>query len=387
MLRSPLVQVVFRSFPVIALVAVVGLLATPHPGAGQDLALKREVPDLGPYRCGETPPVEAPSDEARSQADRLGSNASQALILGDTERAQDLLARATQLDASSPELAYQYGRILEERGAASGAIAQYCRVLALDPEFPGAPEVVARLESLTASGRPAIPPEAVLSFETGLGHADAGRSQAALEAFRAASAAAPYWPTPVYDEAVLLLELGRREDAAEALERYLELDPSAGDAMAVSQRIGQLRAPLSLPSPGAALGLGLVVPGMGQFYTGRPLPGFMVLALAGGAAATGLLIEEVTVLCVDPVPPGEDCPSARVRNVIVERPYETVGLAAAGAVVVFGAIEAFVKARRRGRRASDAGLASLDVGGTRVDAFVVATRGGGVDVRWLQVRF
>jgi hypothetical protein len=113
----------------------------------------------------------------------------------------------------------------------------------------------------------------------------------------------------------------------------------------------------------------------------------MVLALAGGAAATGLLIEEVTVRCLDPVPPGEDCAPGRVADEIIERPYETVGLAAAGAVVVFGAIEAFVKARRRGRRAADAGLASLDLGGTRVDGFVVAARGGGVDVRWLQVRF
>jgi tetratricopeptide (TPR) repeat protein len=77
------------------------------------------------------------------------------------------------------------------------------------------------------------------------------------------------------------------------------------------------------PSPAIALGLGLI-PGMGQFYSGRPGAGLTVLWLAAGSIATGYLYEE-----------GEG------------RSLRTEGLVAAGAVTAVGALEAFFRARGR----------------------------------------
>jgi tetratricopeptide (TPR) repeat protein len=354
--------------------------------AAQELPLKREPPDMGPFACPAPSEAREPTDEERTQADRLGSSAAQALILGDTERARDLLARATELDPTSAELAYQHGRALENLGAAPEALAQYCRVLELDPESRDAEDVRARLETLTEAGRPDIAPEAVLRFQAGVAHAESGRLDDALGAFREAASAAPAWPDPVYDQGVVLLRLGRRREAATALSRYLELSPGAPDAVVVSQRLGQLQAPVSLPSPGAALGLGLIVPGMGQFYSGRALAGFSVLALAGGAAAAALLIEEVQVRCLDSVPPGEDCPPGRVQSETSDQPYLVPGLAAAGAITLLGAVEAWMKARGR-RRSERVGLVTIDLGETRLSALTLGARGRSLELHWVGLRF
>jgi hypothetical protein len=47
-------------------------------------------------------------------------------------------------------------------------------------------------------------------------------------------------------------------------------------------------------SPGGALARGLVVPGLGQFYTQRPGWGFLVLAMVAGTTAHALTSELVT---------------------------------------------------------------------------------------------
>jgi hypothetical protein len=85
---------------------------------------------------------------------------------------------------------------------------------------------------------------------------------------------------------------------------------------------------------------------MGQFSTGRPLSGFSVMALAGGALATGFLVEEVQVECLVEVPPGGECPPGQAFDEDVERPYLTAGIGAAALITLIGAIEAYVRARR-----------------------------------------
>lgn len=368
---------------------VLALLASVYwvePVGAQGLPLKRVEADAGPYGCPTPSDVREPADEESRQAEALGSSASQALILGDTERARDLLARATQLDPTSPELAYQYGRALESLNDARGALAQYCHMLALDPESRVADDVRGRIGALAQGGRATVGPDAVERLDVGVEHADAGRLTDALLAFRAAADLAPAWPDPIYNQGVVLLRLGRRNEAADALSRYVEMNPAGPDAIAVSQRLGQLQAPLSTPSPGGALALGLLVPGMGQFYSGRPAMGFSVLALAGGAAAAGWLIEEIEVRCRVSIPPGGECPSEAVQGRTTERPYLVHGLAAAGAITLIGAVEAWVGARGR-RSAERAGLASLDLGGARLSAFAVEARGGSLDLDWVRVTF
>lgn len=356
----------------------------PTGTGAQELPLKREVPGANPFRCPDFPPPEAPDAEERNQAARLGSDAEQAVILGDRERARDLLARATELDPSSPDLAYRYARILEELGSGREAVAWYCRVETLDPGTSDAADARSRIDELAAADRPELPPDALGAFRTGVSSADAGRLEVAAEAFGRAVSAAPDWPEAAYDRGVVLARLERRQEAVEALRRYLEIRPDAPDAIAVSERIGQLQNAGVLPSPGTALALGIVVPGMGQFYSGRTLGGLTILSLAGGAVAAALLIEDVEVKCLSPATDGS-CPEGQVVGETVDHPYRVPGLAAAGAITVIGAIEAFVKLR--GRRSDVTGLASVDFGTARVDAVGVASTGGRVDVRLVRLVF
>jgi TM2 domain-containing membrane protein YozV len=115
---------------------------------------------------------------------------------------------------------------------------------------------------------------------------------------------------------------------AECCDRRDYVTPVLGMAGAVTA-VGALEAYLDArrirqgpaaprPNPATSLALG-VIPGMGQFYSGRPAAGLTVLTLASGAAATGFLHEE-----------------GRGRGLFEQ------GLIAAGAITVIGAIEAYI---------------------------------------------
>ncbi len=151
--------------------------------------------------------------------------------------------------------------------------------------------------------------------------------------------------------------------------------------------MGQLQIPpVSTVSAGTTLGLGLVFPGMGQFYSGRALGGFSVLVLAGGAAAAGFLIEREEVRCVGNLPSGGECPPERIISRETTNPYLIHGLASAGVVAVIGAVEAYLKARK-----GDAGLPEepplLDLGGVRAWGPSLSARGRSLDLNLVRVTF
>ncbi len=106
----------------------------------QELPLKRALPGTDSIACPEIDPSIQPSPEEIDQATRLGSDADQANMLGDQVRARDLLERATELDPTSAELTYRYGRILESLGETEPAIDQFCRALALGSKLWQGPE-------------------------------------------------------------------------------------------------------------------------------------------------------------------------------------------------------------------------------------------------------
>lgn len=367
-----------------AVLLAVPLLAWgPLGAAAQQLPLKRDT-GAEPFRCPADPPGGAP-EEARRQAADLGRSATQAVILGDRERARELLARATELDPGAADLAYRYARVLEDGGAHSDALIHYCRTVALDSLAVDAADARNRIEELAAALRPDISPAAIASFRAGVSSVDAGRLEEALRFFGQAVEAVPGWAEAVYDRGVVHARLERRAEAAADLRRYLELRPDGGDAIVVSERIGALRSPESAPSPGTALTLGVVLPGMGQFYSGRTLGGLTVLSLVGGSIAAALLVEDVEIRCLaDPGPDGT-CPAGQVLGQTVERPYLVPGLGVAAAVSVLGAVEAFL--RLRGRGASRGGLVTAAVGSVRVEALDVAPSPRGVDVRLVHLRF
>jgi tetratricopeptide (TPR) repeat protein len=366
------------------------LLGTGMRLEAQELPLKRNLPGTDSIACPEVDLTLQPSPEEVAQATRLGSDADQANILGLQERARDLLARATELDPTSAELAYRYGRILESLDETEPAIEQFCRALARGSREQGIGDARPRLEALARAREPDLPQEARDQFMNGLLQSDLGNLEGAAEAFGAAFFSAPEWADAVYNRGIVRIRLGRPDPAVEDLQQYLALRPDAEDAILVSQRIGQLQIrPSSSVSPGTALGLGLVFPGMGQFYSGRALGGFSVLALAGGAFAAGFFIEEIEVKCVGSTPASGDCPDDRFISKKTTKPYMMHGLAAAGVVAVIGAVEAYFKAKRPGfGDPGDPGeIVAMKVGPARVIGPSLSVQGPRVNLNLLRVIF
>lgn len=128
--------------------------------------------------------------------------------------------------------------------------------------------------------------------------------------------------------------------------------------------------------------LGFFVPGGSYFATGRPVPGVLALGAAGGALALGVLSVKEDVRCR--VPATSSCPSDQVAGSSSERPYLLVGLGAAAAVTVLGALHAN-RGDGGGRDAGrDGGAAAA---GLRLQAPALASSGGGVRIEWLRLRF
>jgi len=353
----------------------------------QELPYKRSLPGTDTIACPTLVPSLQPGPEEREQATRLGSEANQQQLLGDMENARDLLARATQLDPTSADLAYRYGRVLESLEEVESAIDQFCRALALGSREQGIGDARPRLEALARAREPELSEAAGREFLNGLLQTDLGNLRGAEEAFGLAIQEAPDWADAVYNRGVVRARLGETDLAVEDLQQYLSMRPTADDAMLVSQRIGRLQVrPASALSAGTALGLGIVLPGMGQFYSGRALTGLGVLSLASAAVAAGVLIEKVEVRCVGGAPSGGDCPADRVISEDKSNPYLVPGLVAAGVVSVIGAVEAFIKAQ--GHAGEQGGEATtMDVGKPRITGPMLSARGRRLQLHLFRVTF
>jgi len=308
--------------------------------------LKRGLPAVAPRpTCAPGTTPRAATTEQRRAARELAQRAQQSAILGDRTTARDQLRQASALDPTNQDLAYQLARAQEAIGANDAAALEYCRFLALAPSAPEASEVRDRIAALTPRTQP-VSDKITAPFLAGVTAYEAGRYAQAEVAFSSAIALQPDWADAYYDRALANAARGRREQAVVDLQRYLRLRPEAEDRTAVIARINTLRGgPLS---PTAALGLGLVIPGAGQMYTGRKLLGVITLAAAGGALAyamkTDLVTKEFVVNPTDPF--GNPLPPFIDTRTEVGRPHLAAGLATAGAIAGVTAIEAFVHARR-----------------------------------------
>lgn len=360
------------------------------PVRAQTLPLERDYPGTGPYECpAPADPVE-PTDDQRVRAGQLTSDALEASILGDLEGARALMEQAAEADPTSPEVAYRYARALEDMEMHREAIAEYCRALALGAVDAGIQDSRERLDAQYDIVRERITDRARNGFIDGLNEADAGLYADAVTSFSVAIEEVPDWAEAYYNRGIVLEQLGRIQESLADYRRYLALTPSEIDPVvaAVSERIGTLEGVIAMPtpSPKAALALG-VVPGMGQYYTGRSLGGTIVLAAAAGAVATGFLVKKVTVTCYEVPPNGAACPPDRVVAENTERPYLVPALGAAAAVTLVGAIEAFIRAR--GRRSEQAEAVDELRAQDRVSLSPpsVRVRDGRVDVNVLALRF
>ena len=219
---------------------------------------------------------------------------------------------------------------------------------------------------------PAVRPAAVPSAEQRRAARDlAERAQqaailgdraAAREQLRQAAALDPRDADLAYQLARANDAAGAGTDAANEYCRFLSLAPDGAEAAEARERVAIL-SPLVRPnspvtvtgrlSPQRALSLGLVIPGAGQFYTGRPVAG----ALAFGAAAAGVacaMAQRTTFTTTQETAtdPFGNPYTYTARHPANSRPCLVPGLAIAGSVALAGAIEAYTHVRElnAGRR-------------------------------------
>ncbi|MEX2471178.1 MAG: tetratricopeptide repeat protein [Gemmatimonadota bacterium] len=363
--------------------AFLWILATVVPAGAQELPLRHEVDNGEAETCRSTPAVVVdPGPEARAQAAELASTADQSVVLGDLERAATLLERATELAPFSAELAYRRGRVLEDLGQTQAATSSYCRVLGTVQAEGMHEDVRDRIEALNEKESDASDATRSAAADA-VTAAEAGQLAEALGTFDQVVRDAPLWADGAYNRAVTLDRMGRNSEAMLAFGHYLELAPSAPDAVMVARRIGQLEALLAslqnTPSPYTALALGALVPGMGQFYSGRARSGLLVVALTAGTLAGGFFITEVDVRCQVAVEPGASCPPEAVASRNNERPHMWSAVGVAAGVAMFGAAEAFINARLRRRGQGPYA--------ERISGPSITTRGNGVDLNLLSLRF
>jgi hypothetical protein len=180
-----------------------------------------------------------------------------------------------------------------------------------------------------------------------------GDRSAAREQLRQAAALDPSDPDLAYQLARANDAAGAPADAAAEYCRFLALAPSAPEAAEARDRIAALAPPAAAApppsarfSPARALSLGLVLPGAGQFYTGRPVVGALSLGAAGAALACGLRqstsLTSVQQTALDPFGNPYTYTSTRQTS---SRPCLVPGLVAAGLIAVTTAVEASNYAR------------------------------------------
>ena len=352
-----------------ATVVLAVLLVLPRGLEGQSrdgpgLSLKRDLPAPSmtqpcPDREVEAVALTVPARE-RDEAAALRREATQAMILGDAERARSFLSGAAALDPTSTSIQLQLGRVLEELEDPEGAVEAYCLALALTPSGSDRSEADEGLRRLVPARENPLAQAARAAFRAGVERFDASEYEEAERHFSRALAESPEWAAAHYNRGLTRLRLDRREAGLLDLTRYLDLSPDAEEASRIRAELGSRSSEpvrsASRRSPAAAMTLGLVMPGMGHFYAGRSWTGTMYLLGAAGSAAAGLLYTEVEVLClVDE--PSAACPPESIVEERETQPFLEAGLAGAAALTVIGAVHALISTRRQGRqpaRVSDA---------------------------------
>lgn len=328
----------------VALLAACGALAGARMAHAQALPPKRVLTLPSAAVCLN---VAAPLEAGRRdpQAARAAAASGRELALaGDRAGAAAAFARAVTLDPQLPAYAYDLGRAAEDAGDRRRAGEAYCRFLALAPQGALAQEVRTRLAALPGGAPAASEPAIRAEFARGVAALDARRFPEAVRAFDAVLAAAPSAPEARYDRGLALLAQRRDAEAARDLAAYLTAPTAGADRADVLRAVERLRQPARTPA--GALGRGLLVPGLGQVYTGRPILGAAVVGVVTAAAVVAARTQttERPVTYTDPF----GNPYTGVETVR-ERPDLAAGLFLAAGVSLGAALESAVHASRHRR--------------------------------------
>ena len=232
-------------------------------------------------------------------------------------------------------------RAYEGAQDAENAAKEYCRFLVLSPTAPEAGEVIEKVRVL-APPDPAVD-SALTAFQSGVAAYQRGQLFIAENAFTAAIAADPAWADAYYNRGQVRLAQDNREGSRADFELYLQLRPTADDHARVAAQVATLRRPIFAPE--AALGLGVVLPGGGWFYTRQPIVGLATMAGVGGAIAYAAQ-QKNTVIATQQTandPFGNPYTFTTTRKK-TERPNAVVGGAVAGGIAGVSAISAAIYA-------------------------------------------
>ena len=360
------------------------LVAAVRPASAQELALKRNATRPQATACPVAPLPRQPGTTQRDEARRLAGAAQEAAIAGNQREAREQFARAARIDPTNEDIAYQYGRTLEDTGSPADALREYCRYITLAPTSGDAADVRGRI-AILAPPTPALrgADQAVAPFREGVAGYERGRYDEAELAFGRAINEAAGWPEAYYNRAIARLAQRKSAPAVTDLQRYLELKPDASDRVTVLNEITRIQRPLPY-TPGSALGGGIVLPSFGQFYTRRPLFGVGVLAATAGAVAYALPIERTV---------RQDSAYVRLVNgdsvlqpfgqpeLVTERPNLTTGLAVAAGITAVAAVESYLYARRARAKVLTGAVRRTAVRVRPVPARDLAATGIALDVR------
>ncbi len=320
--------------------------ALPSAVRAQQLEPKRDIGASAAASCPSSSTPSAPSAQRRAAAHDLFLQGQEAAISGETRTAADLFRRAAESDPTDATTAYHLARTHEALGEVNEAIREYCRFLSLAPRAADAQEVRQRLAEL--GPRRSTSEAALVQFRAGLNHYGSQQWREAQAAFTRAIGAAPDWPEPHFNRALVMERLDQNDRAVADFQRYLELEPAAADRALVQRRMIALRR--EMMSPSTALTRGLLLPGLGQHYTGRTVLGVVVLGAVGGAVVYGFqprdreVTEIRTGTFIDPFGNEREY-EYEFKYVDRQYPYRTGALAAAAAVWALAAIESWHHAR------------------------------------------
>lgn len=284
---------------------------------------------------------------ADAEARRLSDEAQDAALQGDHAAARDAFARAARLTPGNARIAYYLGREHEALRESTDAVREYCRYLALTPAAPDADEVRGRIVRLTPASELARVDEARATFSSGVALLQHRQYVAADSAFAAVARQVPNAPEPFFNRGLARAARGNRTLAMQDFEKYLELAPQSTDRGQLRDAMARL--PDRVFAPGSALLSGLLVPGLGQMSTGRPVRGVVALGLVTASLVWGMQLKEWETVELFTDPFGNPYQDTVPRS---ERSNLPAGLAIAGVIWAGSAVEAATYARRSGARAA-----------------------------------
>ncbi|CAG1770128.1 hypothetical protein BAC2_00834 [uncultured bacterium] len=331
--------------------ALTVLAAGSAPGAGaQQLAPKRTLAASAPTGCATLAPAFPAStsplgDDAETR--RLINDGQEASLQGEHSVARDAFAQAARRSPGNALIAYYLGREYEALAATTEAVTEYCRYLQLSPNARDADEVRGRIVRLVPASQLAEVDEARANFSSGVALLERRQFFAADSMFGAIAQKLPNTPEIYYNRGLARAARGERGPATEDFEKYLELSGSnPPDRVAIRSAVGSLQDRVF--GTGQALGSGLLLPGMGQMSTARPVLGVAILGAVAGAVTWGMMKEDGFEVATFQDPFGNPYVDSIPRTT---RPNAPIAAAAAGVLWLGGAWEAMSFARRSRARA------------------------------------